>query len=137
MSCTWVNWSYRSSGVPGVVTNGNPIESYHSALKTNANIDTDRVVTWRFIASSLPALLKWVSINCIGVAMRPDEMSCPIPLHTLRKARQILDSLSVNMHADVVEQEGAFAPSASFYFNTSTTWGRPIDVQRCVGWLII
>ena len=81
MSCTWKNWGFRASGVPGVTTNGNPMESWHAAMKNCPEINTARVPEWTLHGETIPALMKWCSVNYIGVTLRPDRTS-PIPAHS-------------------------------------------------------
>ena len=129
LSGDWQNWSYRASGVPGVVTNGNPIESWHNMLKCFALIDTNRVMDWKLFGDTLPKLLQWCAVSCTGVSLEPDATK-PIPYPTLKKAKAILDSKDTNMRADSDETGCSRDQHECFYFNTSATWGRAITSSR-------
>lgn len=129
----WRNWGYLASGVPGVCTNGNPIESWHYWLKSLAFIDTNREMDWKIFGKTIPQMLAWCSVACIGVSLSPDPNK-PIPTPTLQKARRLLDSREVNMLSDCSREgacrSGAFDRGECFYFNTSLTWDSHITLQR-------
>lgn len=83
MSCTWKNWGFRASGVPGVNTNGDPVESWHAAIKDCDFINTNRVMDWKLHGKTIPAMMRWCSLNCTGVVLESD-CDLPIPHHTIK-----------------------------------------------------
>lgn len=126
----WVKWTYRASGVPGLLPNTGMVESWWNFLKSSELTETDREQPAKFHLTSVPQIIKLSTIKSTGITLDVDLETCELPRGIVVKALALARSATDVWSAGGVAGLRTCEDGRCWYFNTSRTMGTSIRQSR-------